>query len=200
MNLSEQAGPAAPLPHRPAVFLDRDGTLVNDPGYQRDPTSASLLPGAAPAVARLNAAGFRVVVVTNQSGIALGLIKPEEYLAVERRITELFLEAGARIDATYHCPHHPSIGGPCECRKPGTLLYRRAAEDLGLDLTASWGVGDRPSDLDPVRALGGRGILVLSGAGRKLQAAAVAAGFPVENDVGAAVARILSQTGGSRAP
>lgn len=185
---------------KPAVFLDRDGTLVNDPGYQRDPTAASLLPGAATAVARLNAAGMLAVVVTNQSGIALGLIKPEEYAAVERRIAELFREAGARIDATYHCPHHPSVGEPCECRKPGTLLYRRAAEDLGLDLDASWGVGDRLSDLDPVRALGGRGILVRSGAGRKHQPDAEAAGYPVEDDVGAAVARILGESGGSLAP
>lgn len=190
----------SPANHGPAVFLDRDGTLVNDPGYQRDPTAASLLPGAAAAVARLNAAGILAVVVTNQSGIALGLIKPEEYAAVERRIAELFLAAGARIDATYHCPHHPSIGGPCECRKPGTLMYRQAAEELGLDLGRSWGVGDRLSDLDPVRALGGRGILVRSGAGKQHDADAVAAGYPVEDHVGAAVARILRETGGTRAP
>jgi D-glycero-D-manno-heptose 1,7-bisphosphate phosphatase len=200
MNLSELAGPAAPLPRLPAVFLDRDGTLVNDPGYQRDATMASLLPGAAPAVARLNAAGFRVVVVTNQSGIAQGFIRPEEYAAVERRITELFQEAGARIDATYHCPHHPSVGGPCECRKPGTLLYRRAAEDLDLDLSASWGVGDRLSDLDPVVALGGRAILVRTGTGREHAAAAADAGYPVVNDVSAAVDRILSDGGSVRTP
>lgn len=184
----------------PAVFLDRDGTLVDDPGFQRDPAGVRLLPGAASAVARLNAAGLRVVVVTNQSGIAQGFIRPEEYAAVERRIAELFREAGARIDATYHCPHHPSIGGPCECRKPGTLLYRQAAFDLDLDLEASWGVGDRLSDLEPARALGGRAILVRTGTGADHAAAATEAGYPVVENVGAAVARILSERDVARAP
>ncbi len=185
---------------RPAVFLDRDGTLVDDPGFQRDPAGVRLLPGAASAVASLNAAGFAVVVITNQSGIAQGFIRPEEYAAVERRIAELFGEAGARLDATYHCPHHPSVGGPCECRKPGALLYRRAASELGLDLAASWGVGDRVSDLEPVRALGGRAILVRTGTGADHAAAAAAAGYPVVDDVAAAVALILSEQDAARAP
>jgi len=187
--------PASPLPRRaglrPAVFLDRDGTLILDPGYQRDPAAVQLLPGAATAVARLNAAGFVVVVVTNQSGIARGFITPTDYAAVERRIVGLFAEQRARIDATYHCPHYPSVGGPCDCRKPGTLLYRRAAEELGLDLAASWGVGDRLSDLEPVRALGGQGLLVRTGTGCEHEEAALAAGFPVTDDLGAAVDRII---------
>jgi histidinol-phosphate phosphatase family protein len=176
---------------RPAVFLDRDGTLVEDPGFQRNPDAVRLLPGVAAAVARLNAAGFATVVVTNQSGIARGLISAAEYDAVERRIAGLFAAAGARIDATYHCPHHPEVDGPCECRKPGTLLYRRAARDLGLDLTASWGVGDRLSDLEPVRTLGGRALLVRSGTGAEHEEAAAAAGYVVVDDLAAAVERIL---------
>lgn len=183
-------GPAAP-PRRPAAFLDRDGTLVNDPGFQRDPATVELLPGAAGAVARLNAAGLAVIVVTNQSGIARGLITPAQYDAVERAITARFAEAGARLDATYHCPHYPAIGGPCECRKPGTLLYRRAADEWGLDLEASWGVGDRVSDLEPVRELGGQGLLVRTGAGRKHEAEALAAGFTIVADLAAAVDHIL---------
>lgn len=183
--------PASTRP-RPAAFLDRDGTLVVDPGFQRDPAAVRLLPGAAAAVRRLNGAGIAVVVVTNQSGIARGFITPQEYAAVERRIGELFSRDGAQIDATYHCPHYPEIDGPCECRKPGTLLYRRAASDLDLDLGASWGVGDRVSDLEPVRALGGRALLVRTGTGREHEAAALAAGFEAVDDVGAAVDRMLS--------
>jgi D-glycero-D-manno-heptose 1,7-bisphosphate phosphatase len=182
--------PASPRP-RPAAFLDRDGTLVNDPGFQRDPSAVELLPGAAAAVARLNAAGFVVIVVTNQSGIARGLITAEEYSAVERRISERFAEEGARIDATYHCPHYPGVGGPCECRKPGTLLYNRAAEEWQLHLASSWGVGDRVTDLEPVSAVGGQALLVRTGAGRKHESAALAAGFPVVPDLSAAVDHIL---------
>ena len=185
---------------KPAVFLDRDGTLVDDPGFLRDPSSVRLLPGAARAVARLNAAGFSVVVVTNQSGIAQGFIRPEEYAEVERRIAEVFREAGARIDATYHCPHHPSVGGPCDCRKPGTLLYRQAAAELNLDLGASWGIGDRLSDLEPARTLGGRAILVRTGTGAGHAVEAARAGYPVVDDVAAAVDRILGDGEAARAP
>lgn len=178
---------------RPAAFLDRDGTLVEDPGFLRDPDAVRLLPDAAAAVGRLNAASYAVVVVTNQSGLAQGFITPAEYLRVERRVAELFEREGARIDATYHCPHYPAVDGPCDCRKPGTLLYRQAMAALALDPTRSWGVGDRLSDLEPVRTLGGRGVLVRTGTGEAHAAAAIAAGFPVEPDVGAAVERILRE-------
>jgi D-glycero-D-manno-heptose 1,7-bisphosphate phosphatase len=184
-------GPAAALPLRPAVFLDRDGTLVDDPGFLRNPAAVRLLPGAAAAVARLNAAGRLVVVVTNQSGIAQGFIMPEEYAAVERQVDALVRGAGGWIDATYHCPHYPMTDGPCECRKPGTLLYKRAAADHGVDLQGSWGVGDRVSDLAPVVALGGRGILVRTGKGGENAQAAAEAGFPVADDLAAAVREIL---------
>jgi len=190
----------AQLPRRPAVFLDRDGTLVNDPGFQRDPSSVTLLPGAAAAVGRLNAAGFVVIVVTNQSGIARGLISEAQYHAVERRISDLFAEAGARLDATYHCPHYPDVGGPCDCRKPGRLLYERAAKDFGLNVMASWGVGDRLSDLEPVRALGGASILVRTGAGRAHEDEAYNAGYLVVDDLGAAVDRILAASTRRGAP
>lgn len=189
-----------PLPRRPAVFLDRDGTLVDDPGFLRDPAAVRLLAGVADAVTRLNAAGVEVVVVTNQSGIAQGFITAEEYASVERRVAELFHQQGARIDGTYHCPHHPSVDGPCECRKPGTLLHLRAADERRLDLRASWGVGDRMSDLEPLRALGGRAILVRTGTGAEHEAHAVAAGFPVADDLGAAVDQILGRGAPFRSP
>ena len=182
---------------RPAVFLDRDGTLVDDPGFLRDPEGVRLLPGAAAAVKRLNAAGYAVVVVTNQSGLAQGFITPTEYREVERRVLALCEQEGARLDATYHCPHYPAVTGPCECRKPGILLYRQAIGDLGLQPDQSWGVGDRVSDLEPVRALGGRGILVRTGTGADHAGRAAAAGFPVVPDLQAAVDQILGTAGPS---
>ena len=145
---------------RPAVFLDRDGTIIEDLGYLGDPDRVRLLPGAAEAIGRLNRAEVPAVVVTNQSGIARGLLDETAYAATRARLDQLLADHGARLDGHYHCPHHPDLTGPCECRKPGLLLYRRAAQDLGLQLAASWWVGDRLRDVEPAAALGGRGILV----------------------------------------
>lgn len=146
----------------PAVFLDRDGTLIEDRHYLANPDEIVLRPGAADAVAALNAGGMKVVVVTNQSGIARGFLTEEQFAAATARLGRLLGAAGARIDATYHCPHLPEISGPCDCRKPGTLLFERAIADLGLDPGASTGVGDRWRDIVPVITLGGRGMLVPS--------------------------------------
>ena len=150
---------------RPAVFLDRDGTLIEDRHYLRDPDQVRLLPGAADAVRRLNAAAIPAVVVTNQSGIARGLLTEADYAATAHRLDELLAARGARLDGHYHCPHLPDVTGPCDCRKPGPLLYERAARDLDLDLGASWWVGDRERDLGAADRLGGRAILLLTGAG-----------------------------------
>lgn len=145
---------------RAAVFLDRDGTIIDDAHYLARPEHVRLRPGAAEAIARLNRAGIPVVVVTNQSGIARGLFTEADYERVHRRMVELLEHEGARIDATYMCPHHPDFGGPCDCRKPGTLLFRRAARDHGLDLARSTSIGDRWRDVAPGLAVGGHGILI----------------------------------------
>jgi histidinol-phosphate phosphatase family protein len=145
---------------RGAVFLDRDGTIIEDTGYIADPAAVRLLPGAAPAIARLNRAGRSAIVVTNQSGIARGLLDEAAYAAVARRLQALLAADGARLDADYHCPHHPDFTGPCECRKPGPLLYQRAAADHELDLAASWWVGDRMRDVLPAERFGGHGLLL----------------------------------------
>lgn len=145
---------------RRAAFLDRDGTLNEDAHYLRDPDTVRLLPGVVDALRRLAAAGFALVVVTNQSGIARGLITPAQYDAVRARLDALLAEAGITLTATYHCPHHPEVGGECACRKPGTALHREAAATHGLDLTRSVYVGDRWRDVAPAIALGGSGILV----------------------------------------
>ena len=159
---------------RPAAFLDRDGTNIEDVGYLRTPADLRLLPGAAAAVKRLNDDGLAVVVVTNQSGIARGLLSLTDYQAGERRLDELLAREGARLDGHYACPHLPEITGPCECRKPGPLLYQRAADQLRLALDRSWWVGDRIRDVLPAAHFGGRGIL-LSGPGGESDVAIAAA-------------------------
>lgn len=177
---------------RPAAFLDRDGTLVEDSGYLHRPEDVRLLPGAARAVRRLNAAGYAVVVVTNQSGIARGLYDAAAYEAVQRRLVDLLAAAGARLDGAYYCPHHPDHTGPCACRKPGVRLFEEAAAALGIDLRRSWFVGDKASDVAPARTLGGKGILVRTGEGPAHAAAAQADGAAVVADLAAATDHILS--------
>jgi D-glycero-D-manno-heptose 1,7-bisphosphate phosphatase len=145
---------------RPAVFLDRDGTIIHDAEYLRDPKDVELLPGVARAIARLNGHDIPVIVVTNQSGIARGLLTHDDYAAVRARLDELLAAESARIDASYACPHHPDFTGVCDCRKPATLLYRQAAADHAIDLTRSTFVGDRWRDVAPALELGGRGILI----------------------------------------
>ncbi len=144
-----------------AVFFDRDGTLIEDPGFLSRPEQVRLLPGAVEAVRAVNQAGRLAVVVTNQSGIARGLLTEADYAATAARLTELLAAGGARLDAQYHCPHLPELTGPCECRKPGTLLYRRAAAELGIDLGRSWWIGDAPRDVEPGVTLGGAGAVLL---------------------------------------
>jgi D-glycero-D-manno-heptose 1,7-bisphosphate phosphatase len=147
---------------RPAVFLDRDGTLIEDVHYIAKPEQVVLSPGAGAAVRRLNKAGILTIVVTNQSGIARGRITEEQYEAVRKRTDELLAAADAHIDASYYCPHLPEVTGPCECRKPGVALYRQAASEHGIDFSRSFFIGDRFRDVMPATTLGGRGILVPS--------------------------------------
>ncbi len=142
------------------MFLDRDNTIVADPGFLHDPESIVLLPGAAEGLAAMAAAGWPLVVVSNQSGIARGLFEPEDFHAVMLRLMALLAPHDVRFLATYFCPHHPDVGGPCLCRKPGVLLFTRAAAEHGLVLGESWFVGDRWRDVRPALTLGGRGILV----------------------------------------
>jgi histidinol-phosphate phosphatase family protein len=140
---------------RAAAFLDRDGTIIRDANYVRDPDDVALLPGAAAAIRRLNDEGVAVIVVTNQSGIARGYLSRADYESVEARVSALLGRSHARIDATYMCPHLPEITGPCDCRKPGLGLYRQAIAEHGLDPSKSLFSGDRWRDIEPGRALGG---------------------------------------------
>ncbi|HUL04017.1 MAG TPA: HAD family hydrolase [Gemmatimonadales bacterium] len=176
---------------RRAAFLDRDGTILVDPAYLHQPERVRFFPGAAEAVGRLNAAGYVVVSVSNQSGIARGMYGEAEYYAVMRRLNDLLADHGARLDGSYFCPHHPTISGPCECRKPGLKLFRDAQAAHGIDFTRSVFVGDRLSDVEPARHLGGTAFLVETGRGAEHVAQARVLGVPVVADLAAAVEQIV---------
>jgi D-glycero-D-manno-heptose 1,7-bisphosphate phosphatase len=176
---------------RHAVFLDRDGTIIDDPGFLHEPAKVRLLPGAADAIRRLNDAGWVVVTVSNQSGIARGLYDEADYAAVQHRLGELLAQQGARLDGAYFCPHHPGITGPCECRKPGVKLFQDAHRALGLDLAGGYWVGDQLGDVEPARKLGGRAFLVETGRGAAHGDQARALGVPVVADLAAAVRAIV---------
>jgi histidinol-phosphate phosphatase family protein len=143
---------------RPAVFLDRDGTLIEDTGYPRDPALVRLLPGAAHALRLLGEAGFLLVVVSNQSGVGRGLITPVEAAAVHARFVECLLGEGVRLSGAYYCPHTPGEG--CPCRKPAPGLLLHAAAEHGIDLPNSFLVGDRPSDAEAAVRAGCRPVLL----------------------------------------
>lgn len=169
---------------RPAAFLDRDGTVIVERNYLSDPAAVELIPGAAAALRMLAHAGYALVLVTNQSGLARGLIREAEFLAVQRRLTGLLAAEGVEFEAVYHCPHHPEYTGPCECRKPGLGMYRRAARELGVDPASSIYIGDKVSDVLPAVVLGGRGYLVRTGHGGAGEE--VPEGIVVAADLGAA--------------
>ena len=178
---------------RPAVFVDRDGTLMVERHYLSHPDGVVLVPGAGAALRLLAGAGYVLVVVTNQSGIARGIYTLEEYYAVAERVDLVLAEAGVAVDGTYFCPHHPDITGPCDCRKPDTGMYLQAAKELGVDLERSWYVGDKVTDVLPALALGGRGVLVRTGYGREQEMIA-SDDVPVVDDLGAA-ARLIVEAG-----
>ncbi len=155
----------------PALFLDRDGVIIEEVNYLGDVEQVRLIPRAADAIARVNRLKLPVVVVTNQAGVARGLFPEERVAEVHARLDLLLRPAGAWIDRYYHCPHHPTVGAPpyravCECRKPRPGLLLRAAADLGLELGRSLLVGDKVSDLEAGARAGTRTILVRTGHGR----------------------------------
>lgn len=177
---------------RPAAFLDRDGTIIHDANYVRDPADVALLPGAAAAIKRLNDRGVAVIVVTNQSGIARGYLTQDDYAKVQARVSALVAEGGGRIDDTYMCPHLPEITGPCDCRKPGLALYEQAIADHALDAKRSLFVGDRWRDVAPAAAFGGHPMLLdVASTPSDDHARAHRAGLPTAHSLGEAVDRFL---------
>ena len=155
---------------KPAVFMDRDGTLAHEVGYINHLSRFKLYPFAVEAVRLVNRSGFLAVVVTNQAGVARGYFPESMIHEVHAQVRAAMESGGAHLDGIYYCPHHPSVGEPpyrqeCDCRKPRPGLVLRAAAELGIDLPRSWVVGDRPGDLELAWKVGARGALVKTGYG-----------------------------------
>ncbi len=182
--------PVQPL--RPAVFLDRDGTIIVERDYLADPGQVELVPGASAALSQLAAKGFALIIVTNQSGIARGLYLEEDFQAVQHRLEELLGLDGVQIDGVYHCPHHPEFSGPCDCRKPGPGMYRRAQRDHAIDLGRSAYVGDRIHDVQPAEIFEGLGVLVRTGYGVE-EEPGLPGGMFAANDIGEAAEIIIQK-------
>ena len=164
-------------PTKSAVFLDKDGTLVADRPYSDDARALRLLADVPNGLRLLADAGFALVVVTNQSGVARGLVSVESLAAIRDKLARLFVDAGALLAGFYYCPHHKDgvvdpYARECDCRKPEPGLLRRAARELSLDLSSSWMVGDSPSDLEAGRRAGCRSVLVRGENGPDFAAAA----------------------------
>jgi D-glycero-D-manno-heptose 1,7-bisphosphate phosphatase len=151
-----------------AVFLDRDGTVIEEAGYLSDLKQLRLIQGAAAAIKCLNEAGFKVVLVTNQSGVARGYFTEAFVRETHDLLGKMLGLEGARLDGVYYCPHHPKAGNSpytaaCECRKPGTGMLEQAARDLGIDIRASFVVGDKWSDVELGQRAGAHSVLVGTG-------------------------------------
>ena len=148
---------------RPAVFLDRDGTMAEEVGYLDHVSRFRMFPFVAAAIRRLNEAGLPVIVVTNQSGVGRGYFPESLVQTVNELMTQQLAAAGARVDAIYYCPHTPAEG--CDCRKPKTGMLERAAREHALDLRRSFVVGDRYGDVELALNAQARSILVRTGYG-----------------------------------
>lgn len=157
-ELSDRIAPRA------GVFLDRDGTICEEMGYLNHISRLRIFPFAARAIRRLNEANLPVIVVTNQSGISRGIFPESLVVEIHQRMTEELVAQGARLDGFYYCAH--TRQDDCDCRKPLPGLLLRAAREHGIDLARSFVVGDRYGDIELAHAVGGRGLLVLTGYGR----------------------------------
>jgi histidinol-phosphate phosphatase family protein len=150
---------------RPALFSDRDGTLIVEKHFISDPAEVELIPGVARSLQLVRDAGFLLFVVSNQSGVARGLLTLDEMQSVNRRLTEMLEDNGIELDGVFHCPHHPEFSGPCDCRKPARGMADQACDRFAIDLAKSYVIGDRISDISFAHNFGARGIMVKTGYG-----------------------------------
>jgi D-glycero-D-manno-heptose 1,7-bisphosphate phosphatase len=148
-----------------AVFMDRDGTVVEEVGYLNHPDLLKLIPQSAEAITRLNQSGLKVVLITNQSGVARGYFSEQILKKIHNRLKKMLLREKAYLDGVYYCPHHPDEG--CDCRKPKTGMLELAANELDIDLRCSFVIGDKMDDVEAAHRVGAKGILVLTGYGRE---------------------------------
>jgi D-glycero-D-manno-heptose 1,7-bisphosphate phosphatase len=160
------------MPEKPfAVFMDRDGTVCEEVGYVNHPSRCHLFPFSAQAIQAINRCGAKAVIISNQAGVARGYFPESLVVEVNEKVVRGLEDAGAHVDAIYYCPHHPDVGiAPyrldCDCRKPRRGMLDRAVRELGVDLSRSFVIGDRKSDVETAALHGLRSALVLTGYGR----------------------------------
>lgn len=187
---------------RPAVFLDRDGTLNVEVVYLRSPDQVRLIDGVPQALNALRDAGYALIVITNQSGLARGYFDAATLDAIHARLTGALAVQGARVDGIYVCPHHPDDN--CECRKPRSRLFQRAAREHDIDLSRSLMIGDKDTDLLAARNLGMPSILVRTGYGiEQLPSVAAWSDYQpayIADDLGDAARWLLDREGSAAAP
>jgi D-glycero-D-manno-heptose 1,7-bisphosphate phosphatase len=169
-GLSPGTNRRKPMKHKFAVFLDRDGTVTEEIGYVTDPKRLRLIPSSAEAISLLNSRQIPVILATNQAGVARGYFREEMIGKCHERLEEMLGSLGARLDAIYYCPHHPSVGEPpyrldCNCRKPKPGMFLKAAEQFRIELSSSYMIGDKASDLEAAKVAGAHPLLVRTGYG-----------------------------------
>jgi histidinol-phosphate phosphatase family protein len=148
-----------------AVFLDRDGTINEDVGYLSDPDKIVIIKNAVPGLRLLQNYGFKLIITTNQSGIARGYFDKNTLNRIHKKLRNIFLKEKIKFSAIYYCPHHPDDN--CKCRKPELGMIEKAVKKFNLDLGKSFGIGDKLKDIEFVKKAGCKGILVLTGLGKK---------------------------------
>jgi D-glycero-D-manno-heptose 1,7-bisphosphate phosphatase len=158
--------------NRIGIFLDRDGTINEEVDFLSSPLHLRLIPGSAEAIHEANESGFKVFIITNQSGIARGILTEGQLSEIHKALLTQLGECDARIDAIYYCPHHPDFGEPpyrtaCDCRKPRTGMIAMAAQRFGIEIGKSYVIGDRMIDMQTADNCGATSILVLTGYGRQ---------------------------------
>jgi histidinol-phosphate phosphatase family protein len=171
--------------------MDRDGVMLRLVPYLSRAQDMELLPGVAEHLRLLKGAGFALVVITNQSAVARGILTLSRLNGLHETLRDMLGREGVTLDGIYACPHHPDFTGPCECRKPEPGMLKEAAEDLRLDLLSSYLVGDRWDDIEAGRRVGVMGILVKTGYGEEESLREVDSSAPVLEDLPAAVRWIL---------
>jgi D,D-heptose 1,7-bisphosphate phosphatase len=176
---------------KPAVFLDRDGTLLTERGYLCDPEKIRFYRFVAPALRHLQKAGFRLIVVTNQSGVGRGYFSLAQLIKINRRFSAMLKSQGIRIDGIFYCPHLPTAG--CRCRKPNPHLLQKAARRWKIPLSASYVIGDQMTDINMAAASRVQPVLVLTGSGRRNRLPALQKGAKVTRDLRSAASWILSR-------
>lgn len=155
-----------------AVFLDRDGTIIEDVGYVRSPEQVKFLPGSVEAIKMLKDAGYKIIIVSNQSGVARGLLTEDMLQTIDKLIRRAILNGGGQVDGSYYCPHHPEHGvypykQACECRKPHVGLIKKAVKEHHIDLSKSFMVGDHSTDIETAHRAGIRSAFITTGHGKE---------------------------------